>query len=101
MMRTLVMIALAAALLSASFAAGGVPEGLGRKEAEALRQLERRSGGALEVQWHDQANTPAVLRGALTRPSAHTPEWVVFGFLESVKPLYGLNRPREIGRAHV
>jgi len=93
-MRTMALFALAAALVSAPLLMGGAPAAPDRKAEAALRELERRSGGSLEVRWHAGTNTPAELKGALTRPSAHTPEWIAYEFLESVKPLYGLSRPR-------
>jgi len=65
---------------------------LPRGESE-LQRLEKASGGTLEVLWNKRTHTPMLLTGALTRPSAHAPEWVAREFLKQVKSTYGMRDP--------
>jgi Zn-dependent metalloprotease len=63
------------------------------KAPSAIQQLEKISGGTLDVTWNTKTNTPALLTGELSRTTNHTPEWIAYGFLQKHRKLYGLQNP--------
>lgn len=72
----------------------------GNAEA-ALRSLRNASGDELRIEWHPELGTPSVIRGRLSPPSRHTPEWLARSFLHRYKALYGIrdaNRELEVAR---
>jgi len=75
--------------LSSTAAAHELPSKITAK----LKQLDKSSGGSLEIYWNNLTNTPAKLTGRLSQPSKHTPEWIAYGFLSKWRVLYGLKNP--------
>ncbi|WP_127579739.1 hypothetical protein [Paenibacillus koleovorans] len=58
-----------------------------------MKQLSEQSGGALDVEWNDSTGTPRLLKGRLSAPSEHTPEWIAGEFVRDYRALYGLSDP--------
>jgi Zn-dependent metalloprotease len=73
--------------------AAATAPGLDRKAKAALDRL---GGGTEEivVRWHEKPATPALLDGTIAGPSAHSPEWIAYTFLDNAKELYGIAKPR-------
>ncbi|MCQ6560024.1 hypothetical protein [Paenibacillus mendelii] len=66
---------------------------LSPKARASLQRLMKESRSPLEVYWNDTMNTPSILKGELSRPSKHTPEWIAYKYLNKTKALYGIQFP--------
>lgn len=81
--------------LAAGAGYGELRPEISREARQNVERIGRAAGGAVEVEWNRETGTPLRMEGVLTKPSRHTPEWIVYGFLEEAKAAYGLRRVRE------
>lgn len=87
---TVCIMALLTAFILPSAGAAGLPW----KAKSALKDLQGAAGSTLTIEWSSDTGRPSYIGGKLTRPSKHTPEWIVFGFLNKYRALYGIRDVR-------
>lgn len=59
----------------------------------ALKRLSAGGGTPLEIRMDDRTNTPALLTGALSKASKHSPAWIALEFANKAKRIYGIHSP--------
>jgi len=69
-------------------------QGTTPKVTTVLQQLEKDSGGSMQVKWNSTIRTPSLITGKLSLPSKHSAEWIAYGFLNKTRTLYGLENPK-------
>lgn len=47
------------------------------------------------ISWNENAGTPSLITGVLSKPSKHSPGWIAYEFVSANKKLYGLRNPRQ------
>ncbi|MBD0384699.1 hypothetical protein [Paenibacillus sedimenti] len=60
------------------------------RSQKVLQNIDTESENTLQVKWNTVTQTPELLSGKLTKPSAHSPQWITYNYLEKIKTLYGL-----------
>lgn len=63
---------------------------ISKSSQRLLESLRIESENTLQLKWNALTQTPELLSGNLTKPSAHSPEWITYRYLEKIKRLYGL-----------
>jgi Zn-dependent metalloprotease len=63
---------------------------LSKRSQRILENIRAESENTLQVKWNTVTQTPELLTGNLTKPSAHSPGWITYRYLEKIKRLYGL-----------
>ncbi|MBP3962602.1 hypothetical protein [Paenibacillus lignilyticus] len=46
------------------------------------------------IHWNERLGTPSLLQGSLSSPSAHSPQWIAYGFFNKLRSTYGLRDPK-------
>ncbi|MCY9692264.1 hypothetical protein [Paenibacillus alginolyticus] len=64
--------------------------GISKRSQRLLESIRTESENTLQVKWNTVTQTPELLSGNLTKPSAHSPGWITYRYLEKIKKLYGL-----------
>jgi Zn-dependent metalloprotease len=89
-----ILILLIAAIFSSpiqSYAASGEISAAAKR---VLQKLKTESGDDFSFTWNEMTDTPSELTGYLSKPSRHSPQWIVYEFLYKTKTLYGLKNPK-------
>lgn len=63
---------------------------ISKRAQKILQNIRLDSENTLQVEWNTGTQTPEKLSGKLTRPSAHSPGWITYSYLDKIKTLYGL-----------
>lgn len=63
---------------------------ISKRSQKIVQNIRAESENTLEVKWNTLTQTPELLSGKLTKPSAHSPGWITYRYLDKIKPLYGL-----------
>ncbi|MFC0211833.1 hypothetical protein ACFFK0_05075 [Paenibacillus chartarius] len=66
-----------------------------KQSAKVLQRMYEQSEGTLTMEWDETVQSPKLLAGKLTEPSAHSPGWISYAYLDSIKTLYGLKRVKD------
>ncbi|MDG0809012.1 hypothetical protein [Cohnella rhizosphaerae] len=64
----------------------------------ALKRLSAGGGTSLKIRMDDRTQTPALLAGALSKPSKHSPAWIALEFANKTKRIYGIQSPHSTMR---
>ncbi|NOU69431.1 hypothetical protein GC096_36045 [Paenibacillus sp. LMG 31461] len=65
---------------------------ISQRSQRILESIRAESENTLQVKWNPVTQTPELLDGNLTKPSAHSPGWITFRYLEKIKRLYDLKQ---------
>jgi Zn-dependent metalloprotease len=97
-MRNVVPLVLILALILAPSSAAAAPAQtmpeITTKAKSAIHRLNHISNGDLQIEWNAVTGTPSRITGTLARPSSHSPEWIVYSFLQPARALYGISNPK-------
>lgn len=93
MKRMLSALLLCGAVWGSCVVEAATPTVIDKGQNAVLRRLSAESGGRLEVRWHAETDTPALLLGKLSPPSAHSPAWIAGQFVTKTRRLYGIRNP--------
>ncbi|MDQ0903499.1 hypothetical protein [Paenibacillus sp. V4I7] len=63
---------------------------ISKRSQRVLQNIRAESENTLQVKWNTVTQTPELLSGNLTKPSAHSPGWITYNYLDKIKTMYGL-----------
>ncbi|MGZ4107731.1 MAG: hypothetical protein ACXVDE_07495 [Tumebacillaceae bacterium] len=64
-------------------------------EHQQLEKLTQLSGGTIQINWDEKRGTPSYISGRLSKPLKGEPYEMALTFLDSVKELYHVDKPKK------